>query len=403
MNYDYICKDTITLIEQLSNQYDINVKQKNLFLEMVNTNMMYLKSFNPYFSENKSDIIKYDDPQYLDKLYFSFNSNKKFKSAKNNSKIKILLFAMKYLDNKDIVSILCLNRDINTKIKKLVYKNILMKYNNIEIKKHISIWKMILNYNLIKKKYNYKEILQSIKEAKKDSIFDIIELDVIRTSFEHNQELNQKKLGNILKVTSKELPTVNYCQGMNHIAAFLLVLCNEDEEETFYLFLSILFATDYCGLILNDLLKLNSFFYCFERLLNIMYPEMNNYLNNISINGGYFLSPWFITLFTNSFEKEEDNLKIMIKIFDLFLLSGWKAIFKIGISLIKKNSIKIFSLPYDQLIHYLNNEIIHSDFFKNDDINELTNISLNFKLSNKLINNLCKEFEMKNNIINKNK
>ena len=404
MNYDYICKDTIALIEQLSNQYDINVKQKNLFLEMVNTNMMYLKSFNPYFSENKSDIIKYDDRQYLDKLYFSFNSNKKFKSAKNNSKIKILLFAMKYLDNKDIVSILCVNRDINTKIKKLVYKNILMKYNNIEIKKHISIWKMILNYNLIKKKYNYKEILQSInKEAKKDSIFDTIELDIIRTSFEHNQESNQIKLGNILKVTSKELPTVNYCQGMNHIAAFLLVLCNEDEEETFYLFLSILFATDYIGLIVNDLLKLNSFFYCFERLLNIMYPEMNNYLNNISINGGYFLSPWFITLFTNSFEKEEDNLKIMIKIFDLFLLSGWKAIFKIGISLIKKNSIKIFSLPYDQLIHYLNNEIIHSDFFKNDDINELTNISLNFKLSNKLLNNLCKEFEMKKNIINKNK
>ena len=403
MNYDYICKDTITLIEQLSNQYDINAKQKNLFLEMVNTNMTYLKSFNPYFSENKSDIIKYDDRQYLEKLYFSFNSNKKFKSAKNNSKIKILLFAMKYLDNKDIVSILCLNRDINTKIKKLVYKNILMKYNNIEIKKHITIWKMILNYNLIKKKYNYKEILQSIKEAKKDSIFDTIELDVIRTSFERNQESNQNKLGNILKVTSKELPTVNYCQGMNHIAAFLLVLCNEDEEETFYLFLSILFATDYCGLIVNDLLKLNAFFYCFERLLNIMYPEMDNYLNNMSINGGYFLSPWFITLFTNSFEKEEDNLKIMIKIFDLFLLSGWKAIFKIGISLIKKNSIKIFSLPYDQLIHYLNNEIIHSDFFKNDDVNELTNISLNFKLSNKLINNLCKEFEMKNNIMNKNK
>ena len=404
MNYEFVSKDTITLIEQISNQYDINVKQKNYFLEIINTNIMYLKSFNPYFSENKSDMIKCDNQQDLDKLYFSFNSNKKFKSSKNNPKVKILLFSMKYLNNKDIISILCLNRNINTKIKKIVYKNILMKNQNIDIKKHISMWKMILNYNLIKKKYKYKEILESInKETNKDPNFDIIDLDIIRTSFEHNQESNQIKLGNILKVTSKELPTVNYCQGMNHIAGFLLVLCNEDEEETFYLFLSILFATDYCGLIVNDLLKLNSFFYCFERLLNIMFPEMNSYLNNISINGGYFLSPWFITLFTNSFEKEEDNLKIMIKIFDLFLLSGWKAIFKIGISLIKKNSIKIFSLPYEQLIHYLNNGIIHSDFFKNDNLNELMNISINFKLSNKLIENLCKEFEMKQNIINKNK
>ena len=127
MNYEFVSKDTITLIEQISNQYDINVKQKNYFLEIINTNIMYLKSFNPYFSENKSDMIKCDSQQDLDKLYFSFNSNKKFKSSKNNPKVKILLFSMKYLNNKDIISILCLNRNINTKIKKIVYKNILMK------------------------------------------------------------------------------------------------------------------------------------------------------------------------------------------------------------------------------------------------------------------------------------
>ena len=407
MNYDFIAKDTISLIGQIAEQYHLTVKQKNYFIEMINSNMIYLKTCNPYFSETKSDIIKCDNQEDLDKIYLSFNSNKKFKFAKNNSEIKILLFSMKYLTTKDIIPILCLNREYNSKMKKIIYKNILMKYNNkIDIKKHISIWKMILNYNLIKKKYNYKAILESInKEGNKDPIFDIIELDMIRTSFGNNQESNQTKLGNILKATSKELPTVNYCQGMNHIAAFLLVLCDEDEEETFYLFLSILFATDYCGLIVYDLLKLNSFFYCFERLLNIMYPEMNSYFNNINVSGGYFLSPWFITLFTNAFNdvKGKDNLKIMIKIFDLFLLSGWKAIFKIGISLIKNNSIKIFSLPYEQLIHYLNNEIIHSDFFKNENINELMNISINFKISNKLISNLCKEFEMKKNIMNKNK
>ena len=406
MNYDFMDKNTISVIEQLSSQYDLNTKQKMYFLEMVNSNILCLKVCNPYFSENKSDIIKCDSQEDLNKLYLSFNSNKKFKSVKNNSKIKSLLFSMKYLNNNDIISILCLNRECNSKIKKIVYKNILMKYDNIDIKKHIAIWKLMLNYNLIKKKYNYKSILDSIKKDKnKDPIFDIIELDIIRTSFSKNQESNQNKLGNILKVASKELPTINYCQGMNHIAAFLLVLCDEDEEEAFYLFLSILFATDYCGLIVNDLLKLNSFFYCFERLLNIMFPEMNSYLKNINVNGGYFLSPWFITLFTNAFNNEDgkDNLKIMVKIFDLFLLSGWKAIFKIGISLIKNNSIKIFSLPYEKLVHYLNNEIIHSDFFKNDNYKELINISLNFKISNNLINNLRKEFEMKTNILNKNK
>jgi hypothetical protein len=374
---------------------------------MLNSNKIYKKIGNPYFSDYENDLVKCSTQEDYDKLYLSFNSNKKFKFVGNNTKLKIILFSMKYLNKSDIISILCLNKDCYFKIKKIIYKNVLIKCNkNIDNKKHMDIWKILLNYNSIKKKYNYKALKESInKETQKDSIFDLIELDIIRTSFTNNQKENQEKLGNILKVTSRELPTVNYCQGMNHIAAFLLILCNEDEEETFYLFLSILYSTDYCSLVVNDLSKLNAFFYCFERLLNIMFPEMNTYLKNSKIGAAYFLSSWFITLFTNSFsnEKGNDNIKTMVKIFDLFLLSGWKSIFKIGIGLIKKNSLKIFSLSYDKLVHYLNNEIVSTDFFKDEKYNELMSISINFKLSNSLIDNLCKEFEMKSNIMNKKK
>ena len=407
MNYDFIEEKTKKVIEHISNQYSLNIKQKNYFLEMINSNIIYKEISNPYFSESDSDCIKYDTQEDLDKLYFSFKSNKKFKSFDKNPKLKVFLFALKYLNNKDIIPLLCLNKEYYSKLKNIVYKNILIKYNNkIDFKKHIAIWKIILDYNSIKKKYNYKSILDSIKNgSNKNNIFDIIELDSVRTSFEKNQLLNQTKLCNILKAASNELPEVNYCQGMNHIASFILVLCEENEEETFYLFLSILFATDYCSLVVNDLLKLNSFFYCFERLLNTMLPEMNIYFKNVNVDCGYFLSPWFITLFTSAFNyaNGQDNLKIIVRIFELFLLSGWKAIFKIGISLIKNNSLKIISSPYDQLVHYLNNEIIRSEFFRNENLDEIMNISLNFKISNKLINNLCKEFEMKKNIMNKKK
>ena len=228
----------------------------------------------------------------------------------------------------------------------------------------------------------------------------------MRTTFTFNQESNQIKLGNVLKMASKYFPSVNYCQGMNHIAAFFLILCEENEEETFYLFLSFLFETDYCSLVENDLNKLNKFFYCFERILCIMLPEMNNYLMSNNVNGGYFLSPWFITLFTIGFyqEKEKNNSEIIMKLIDIFIFSGWKAIFKIGIILIRNNSGKIFSLPDEQLVHYLNNELTRSDFFKcNKTKNEdLINIFINFKLSNKLLNNLYEEYELKQNILNKN-
>ena len=136
----------------------------------------------------------------------------------------------------------------------------------------------------------------------------------------------------------------------------------------------------------------------------MMLPEMNNYLITNNIDGGYFLSPWFITLFTIAFyqEKDENNLEVIMKLLDMFLFSGWKAIFKIGISLIKSNSGIIFQLPDEKLITYLNNELIRSDFFKNKNSEEIINIFMNFKISNNLLENLFQEYDLKQNILNKN-
>ena len=105
---------------------------------------------------------------------------------------------------------------------------------------HISFWKKLLNFNEIKKKYDYKKIIEEVKQSpKKVKNIDIIELDVIRTSFDADEEINRGKISNILKAISKELPSLNYCQGMNQIAMFLLDMCDYDEEEAFFIFLSL--------------------------------------------------------------------------------------------------------------------------------------------------------------------
>ena len=55
--------------------------------------------------------------------------------------------------------------------------------------------------------------------------------------------------------------------------------------------------------------------------------------NNIMSN--YFLSPWIITLFTNTIEVNF-KLDIIIKIFDNFIVSGWKTIFNTILLILKK-------------------------------------------------------------------
>ena len=103
----------------------------------------------------------------------------------------------------------------------------------MEVKTHVNIWKILLNFNKIKKKFNYQKIKEEMKNNPNDiPAKEIILLDVARTSFTENKEENREKIANILKAISKESPNITYCQGMNYIASFLLMITN-DEEETF--------------------------------------------------------------------------------------------------------------------------------------------------------------------------
>ena len=126
---------------------------------------------------------------------------------------------------------------------------------------------------------------------------------------------------NILKVVAFKKPNINYCQGMNYIAAFIYQLTN-DEEEAFYLFYSIMNNTEYSEIFLNDLNKLKRFFYVFDRLLFIYQPELSVYFKNNSILVSYFISPWFITLFTSAYQyvNHDTYPKVLIRIWDDFLL-----------------------------------------------------------------------------------
>lgn len=163
--------------------------------------------------------------------------------------------------------------------------------------------------------------MKEIENLQTNNFIETINLDVQRTPFENDIEKNRKAIFNILKALAYTKPQINYCQGMNYIAAFILEYIG-NEEEAFYLFYSILCRTEYGEIFLNDLTRLKQFFYVFDRLMFINLPELHTYFKNNSIIVSYFLSPWFITMFTNCFQyiKEADNPKIIIRILDEFFL-----------------------------------------------------------------------------------
>ena len=389
-NFNFDVTQSMELINEFSVKYKFDKLYVNYFLAKLNSNTFTIQNQNMNFENDKK--VNYDN--------LFFNTDKLQKKKIYDIKLKSLLYSIKYMNIKELPNILPLNKMYNEKIKRFIYKNILLKYHDMSVENHIKIWKILLNFNQIKKKYDYNKIKKEIDQFPNLVISkEIIQLDVLRTYFKKDRQLNREKTSYILRATCKETPSINYCQGMNYIVAFLLSI-TENEEDTFYLFLSLLINTDYGSLFSDDLEKLKKFFYVFERLINIFLPELYSYFLDNNINVSYFISPWFITLFTDVYP-HVSNLtepKIILRIWDLFLFNGWNSIIKIGISIIKHFENKLLTLTFETLLRFLINDIIKSDFFENENFDTLTYITLNFKIGAGLITNLENEYNIKKKI-----
>ena len=92
------------------------------------------------------------------------------------------------------------------------------------------------------------------------------------------------------------------------------------------------------------------------------------------------------------------NPKVLIWIFDLFILYGWKGIIRIGLCLMKHFENKILSLNGEMLLSFLINDILKLDFFQTNNYEKLRKIYSVIKLENGLIENLENEYELKQKI-----
>ena len=401
--------DVIDILTEITNEYKIKDEEQRIkyLIAKINSNMYSVKNskFNKVISDSKKEKNKGN------KKYFNKFMNKDYlkrKLGKNNKSV-IILNAMKYLDFKYYINLLTLNKATYKLISRILYKNLLMNIDEniteeeqkiIKIpnvwknpKLRITIWKLLLNY----KHVNYDELKNRLSKEKIENI-NIIQLDTKRMIVKEGEDPNavQNSLTNILSCLSLAYPKINYSQGMNYIAYFLYEICGS-EEDAFQMFNCLLKSTAYGDLFFDNLSRLNKYFYVFERLIFIYLPEISIHLKNKELTVRYFISPWFITLFTNALKniKNQDNPKILKWIFDLFIIYGWKSILKIGLCLIKHFEIKILSCDLDELLHFLINDILKYEFFQNENYDNLRNIYEKLKIENALIENIENEYDLK--------
>ena len=374
-NFNFPSVQSLDLISRIALEYKIPNEQMNYLVIYYKVSNHTIRQLLPH--EKNKEIEDNINEKY---------SNEKYKN------IKILSSCIQFLDYKDYNNLLLTSKYYNQRLKKKIYKYIL-RQKNTTLKTRLGIWSNILNIKQLKTKYNYKEILDKANDPK---IKHEIDLDVRRTNVKEDQkDLHKTKISNILYAVALCNFGIQYVQGMNFIVGFLYEIFGE--EDAFYIFLSFFHSTQYSIIFDKNLNKLSEFFYVFNRIISLSEPELSSWFNINSVNINFFATPWFITLFTGSHQNlrdEKDNKNILIRILDNSITSGWKSMMVVGCSLLHSFEIKLMNMKYEDMLEFLINGMLKSEFFMAENQNNLENYFINVKISKDLIRNIEAEYTL---------
>ena len=378
-----ICND---IVMDISTKYDLDKSEVIFLINFINSNM---------YSIRNSNLKKKVKSKYL------INKINDINNIKQRHLLLILNSCFMFLSPKDYLNLICVNKFYHSLSEKTIYKYLYLKNTNSkfvlstnisETNMHTNMWLYYLKYDM--KLINYKEKTKIFKEKNIQLDFiDTINLDVQRTFFGINQEENRNKLRNILLVLTICYPNVGYCQGMSCIGQFLLDITKGDEEYSFHIFSAIISKTKYGTLFFDNFEGMKKYFYVFERLINIYLPELDIVLRKHNVTPSFYITPWFITLFTHNYSS--NHAKVLIRIFDTFVLDGMICIVRIGLLLLKYYQNYIFDMNFEEILQFLINEMNKKyDFFNNSNYNKFIELYHEMKIPKGLVSNIENEYEL---------
>ena len=243
---------------------------------------------------------------------------------------------------------------------RLISWNIINNINIYSNEINFVINNTIYNSNNLYKKY----LLKFLEKTKSDLIYRDIKRTYPIQNYDSvnkvKKENDEKSLYNILKAFWNIDEEIGYCQGMNYISGFFLLITDFDEKSAFYLLVSIFSETfikrnknnfSLRGLFIEEFPLLYFYIFIFDDLLNKHIPKLKKHLIEYDIPNDVWIIKWFQTAFTIILPINWSK-----KLWDNIFCSDFFFIIKFSISLCFFLSKDILGLNDTQLI---------MDYFRN--------------------------------------
>ena len=249
----------------------------------------------------------------------------------------------------------------------------------------------------------YTELLQGAQSKWEYTI----EKDLNRTfplhpffDLQKHGEIGQSKLFRVLKAYSLYNTQVGYCQSLNFLAGFLLILSGGREEESFWVLVSLtmkhfhpnnLGILGISGFFQNNFPLLGEFIYIFRRIFQKKIAKTYIWFEECGVPDELWIHKWMQTLFLYSFP-----MHLCIRIWDNIISGGVTFIFQSAISIIKSIKGDLLGLELQEIRNYLD-ELKGNSKLVN--VEKIISESMKLKLSKEVLEGYRGEFKkrVKNN------
>ena len=241
------------------------------------------------------------------------------------------------------------------------------------------------------KKYYKKDLFNKISKEKLDEdTEETIIKDLDRTYpscqlFTDKYGNGQRKLFKVLSCYSLYKKEIGYVQGMSFIVALFLIYM--DEESTFFMLDSVMNKYEMKGIYLPGFPDLKKKFYVLLNLEKKFLPKIYEVFKRDNILPSLYSSEWFLCLFTKDLK-----FKYVVRIFDVFLLEGFKVIYRFALAFLKLRE-KSF-IQSNGIMETMN--ALH-ETLDNVDVDTIFNVAFGFHLSKDQIKKYEAEYEKNKN------